>query len=397
MIMRMALRDLLHEPVQFFCNVAMMVGVIAPLVLLFGAKNGVVSNLITDLRSDPELLRIHVQGEHDFQLKDIVELRARDDVGFVVQDIRSISRRILLQSADGGPITRANLLPGGPDDPIVQRGHDIQGGKIAMSQALATRLKVEVGDVVTTVLNRGNPPKLLGKTGFEILEVIPSRLLAGHGVVMDPIVMDQIEAFYDGYAVTPLGISEGENFDARNQVFENMRIYAQGLDDVGLLAQFLQEKYQVPIKSRASEIQRVQDLNANLNLALLIIVVAAIIGLLASMASSQWAEVERKKRPLATMALMGFTAKQRALLPVIQSLVTTMTALFVTLLVVLMGQASFELLLASSLDGRSVVQYSLIQVMISTCLILLLSMGASAAAAFRASKIEPAMLIRGET
>ena len=62
LIAELALRDLIRDRFFLFCNVAVMVGILVPLLVLFGVKNGVYSALIGDMLADPANLQIDTAG-----------------------------------------------------------------------------------------------------------------------------------------------------------------------------------------------------------------------------------------------------------------------------------------------------------------------------------------------
>ncbi|MFT7594421.1 MAG: putative ABC transport system permease protein, partial [Paracoccaceae bacterium] len=49
LIVHLAWRDLIRDRFFLFCNIAVMVGILVPLLVLFGVKNGVYSALIGEM------------------------------------------------------------------------------------------------------------------------------------------------------------------------------------------------------------------------------------------------------------------------------------------------------------------------------------------------------------
>ena len=52
-LLRLALADLWHDRIIACCNIAAIIGIVAPLAILAGIKAGVVDALIDDLTSRP--------------------------------------------------------------------------------------------------------------------------------------------------------------------------------------------------------------------------------------------------------------------------------------------------------------------------------------------------------
>ena len=136
----MALRDYWHERALSLCAVLALATVLAPLLILFGVRNGVISNLQERLLQDPRNLEIVPVGSGKYGKAFFEELRKRPDVGYVVPQTRAIAATIGLLPASekkGGlspnPVN-VSLIPSGAgidvDVPgaqkVPQRGHTVK-------------------------------------------------------------------------------------------------------------------------------------------------------------------------------------------------------------------------------------------------------------------------------
>ena len=90
----MALRDYWHERALSLCAVLALATVLAPLLILFGVRNGVISNLQERLLQDPRNLEIVPVGSGKYGKAFFEELRKRPDVGYVVPQTRAIAATI---------------------------------------------------------------------------------------------------------------------------------------------------------------------------------------------------------------------------------------------------------------------------------------------------------------
>ena len=114
-LLRLALADLWHDRIVALCNVAAIVGVVAPLAILAGIKAGVVEALIADLKARPDVLRVAIVGDHGFSEADVAGVRGWAETGFVTPSSRAIARRLLVRRASGGTvIRRAGLVATAP-------------------------------------------------------------------------------------------------------------------------------------------------------------------------------------------------------------------------------------------------------------------------------------------
>ena len=123
----MALRDYWHERALSLCAVLALATVLAPLLILFGVRNGVISNLQERLLQDPRNLEIVPVGSGKHGKDFFEELRKRPDVGYVVPQTRAIAATIGLLPASekkgGLPPNPVNvsLIPSGAGDPLTRR------------------------------------------------------------------------------------------------------------------------------------------------------------------------------------------------------------------------------------------------------------------------------------
>ena len=89
LIAKLALKDLTFQKVHLICNVAVLAGVLVPLLVLFGVKNGVYDALIGQLLSNPRSLQIDTSGNTEFLAADADEVRGWAETGFVTLKTRS--------------------------------------------------------------------------------------------------------------------------------------------------------------------------------------------------------------------------------------------------------------------------------------------------------------------
>lgn len=83
------------------CSVLALVAVIAPLLVLFGLKFGLVSSLTERLEKDPAVREIIPLGGGRFSAAFIAELRQRPDVAFALPRTRQIAATAELARGEG--------------------------------------------------------------------------------------------------------------------------------------------------------------------------------------------------------------------------------------------------------------------------------------------------------
>lgn len=154
----MALRDYWHERALSLCAVLALATVLAPLLILFGVRNGVISNLQERLLQDPRNLEIVPVGSGKYGKDFFEELRKRPDVGYVVPQTRAIAATIGLLPASekkgGLPPNPVNvsLIPSGAGDPLTRRfagNAALKDDEIILTAPAADKLGARAGTILS--------------------------------------------------------------------------------------------------------------------------------------------------------------------------------------------------------------------------------------------------------
>ena len=327
MLLRLALADLWHNRILAFCNIAAVIGVVAPLAILAGIRAGVVEALVSDLKSRPDILRVSVAGDHGFTAKDVEEVRGWTETGFVVPSSRSIARRLLVQTEGGGAVRRATLVATGPGEPLLPEGPEIGNDAVAASDGLARRLGLSPGDTLQGIARRGRAGQASLVLPLSVAAVLPPGMLQGEAVLMAPALMEEIEAFYDGYALPRRGVAEGRPLSGRTVLAESLRLYAADLVSVAALEGRIETHFGVEAVSRAAEVTATLELDRRLGLALALIIGTATLGLLAALTASFWGMTRARRPALAALALIGMPPARLAWYPVWVALITAFLGL----------------------------------------------------------------------
>ena len=111
-ICHLSLRDYLHERLLSACAVLGLAAVLAPLLILFGVKFGVVETLTERLRSDPATLEISPVGSGHFSAADMDRWRDDGRVAFVMPRTRTLAATVELSLPPEMPMTA--VLPPQP-------------------------------------------------------------------------------------------------------------------------------------------------------------------------------------------------------------------------------------------------------------------------------------------
>ncbi len=393
-LLRLALADLWHDRIVGLCNIAAIVGIVAPLAILAGIKAGVVDALIDDLTSRPDILRVAISGDHGFSAGDVEDVAGWRETGFVVPSSRSIARRLMVRAEGGGTIRRATLVATGEGDPWLAGGPVVGYGEVAVSDGLARRLGLEAGARLEAVARRGENPVTVLDLVLDVAAVLPRGTLAGEGVLMTPELMEDIEAFYDGYALPRLGVEDGRSLGGRAGLAENMRLYAADLVSVAALENRLEAHFGVEASSDAAEVSATLDLERRLGLALDLIIAAATLGLLAALTASFWSMVRARRQALAILAMLGMPPARLALYPVCVALVTAMLALAGSAGIVVAGAILASRLFGGDLPDNTAFLLPLSEALRMALLVIVIAAAAAFLAAREASRADPGRVFR---
>ena len=351
-LLRLALADLWHDRIVALCNIAAIVGIVAPLAILAGIKAGVVEALIADLKSRPDTLHVSITGDHGFSAENVAEVRGWPETAFVAPSSRSIARRMEVRRAGGGVIRRAELVPTGSGDPLLPAGPTIEGSAVAASDGLARSLELSPGDTLEAVVRRGKTGRTTAlRLPLTVAAVLPPAAMQGEAVLMTPGLMEEIEAFYDGYALPHRGVAEGRPLAERTTLAESLRVYAADLVAVAPLERRLEARFGIEAFSDAAQVTATLDLERRLGLALSLIVTAATLGLLAALTASFWGMTRARRPALATLAMIGMTPARLAWYPVWVALVTAALGLAAAAGVAVAGAVAAERLFGGRLPA----------------------------------------------
>lgn len=390
----LALRDLWQQRVHLICNMAILAGVLVPLMVLFGVKNGVYDALIGRLLNDPASLRIETTGNSRFTQADVDEVRGWAETGFATAKTRSVFDFVNLRKTGALEKRDAILIPSGTGDPTLPDGLVLGPGDAVLTANLARQLSISAGDDVQ-IFTQATERKRQLMLPLKVVAVLPDARMAGRSVLADIAVLDLVEAFYDEFALPDHGITEGRDLATRQPEFEGLRLFADDLLNLAPLQSRLEQRFGVRTEARTAEVSSILNLGRNLNLALLLTAGVASLGLAAAMVFGFWGEVSRKRQTLAALALLGIGPRQLWLFPVVQALICGLAGLLVSFLLFFVAGTVAEQLF----DGGITAAGPLVVLSAGQSLaIIALTLGfvglASFFAARSAARVDPADVLR---
>jgi len=390
----LAIRDLSHDRKVSLCIIASLVAVIAPLLLLFGLRYGVVSQLNAELLNDPHNLEVRMSGNHNLPLEWFENVRKQPGVGFVMPLTRSLNTQADLVRDSRHFIANVELIPSAQGDPLLSGYSPPEGSQVLLSASAASQLQVQMGESLSLVVLRNYAGEhQRGQFHVTVGGILSASMFARPAVWVPLEVLVTLEDFRDGFAAPLLGFAEGTPAPER-QRYARARIYAHTLDDVAVIAQWLEQQH-IPSSTRVREIEAVKAITRVLDLIFAVIAWTALAGCMASLAGALLANIDRKRKELSLLRLLGFGRGAIGAYLMLQALALSSAAFALSCVLYALGSAVFNNALGGHLaDSGFVCRLELTHILFAFAGTLLLASVVAGIGGLRAIQIQPAESLR---
>lgn len=392
---RLALQDLWHDRIISFCIASSLVAVIAPLLLLFGLRFGIISQLQEDLTRDPRNLEIRMLSSGSYDQGWIENLRQRPDVGFAIGQTRSLNTLADLQADSSHFIENAEVIPTDAGDPLLGTLHIDHENEIVLTQEAARKLAVNVGDTLTLRVSRQlDERREWGRKSLTVVGILPPTYFNRAALFTQPALLLMMERFRDGYAVNDLGISSGSQMNDKPPLYARARLYAKDINQVASLERDLRAQ-RIETTSRLADIENVKSINRVLGVIFNIIAATALVGCIASLVGSFIANVDRKRKHIAVLRLLGFTGPAVGLYVILQGCLLSLLAYAGGYGIYLVASQIFNRALAGSqATDQMLCKITLEHSLLAMAMTVVVALLVASIAAWRAINIEPAQSLR---
>jgi putative ABC transport system permease protein len=397
-VIHLALRDYLHERLLSACAVMGLAAVLAPLLVLFGVKSGIINTMSDRLIQDPRNREISAVGSGRYGADWFSAMRDRHDVAFVIPQTRSIAASMILYNKNSAnPRTVVvSLIPTAEGDPLLEQYGRIAAEKntVVLSEPAARKLNVKEGQGITGQVGRSvGGVKEQVAVALKIVAVLPLDAFLREAAFVRLELLEATEDYRDGHRSETFGWP-GSARPTRPRVYPSFRLYARSIYDVGTLRGMLLDQG-LEVYTQAEDIETVKRLDRSFNLIFSLIAIVAVLGCFASMVSNVLANVNRKSRYLGISSLIGFSTETIIWYPIVQSMATSVLGTVMAVFLYKIAQKMINGLFSEYLSaGEYVCRLSLYHMLTGFILTLGLAMLASAYGAFRVSRIEPSEVIR---
>ncbi len=392
----LACRDLWHDKKITFCLIVSLASVLAPLLLLFGLKSGIINTMESEFLKDPLKREIIILGFDKHSQAWFEQINKHPETSFLIPKTRILNAMVDFLKNNREFLKTVEIIPTRDGDPILLGHSDFPAAKnqVVVSYTVAQKLKLQIGDQITMVISRGfENKKQMGKYKAYIIGILPESAVSKNAVFIHFDLLVDVDDFKDEYAVVEFGISDGKQRVKRTE-FASARVFAKSLQGVAILADFIRDTG-VEVNTHAQDIEMIQQTEKLLTFIVKVIAWVAILGGSISLAGFLIANIDRKRQHIAMLRLLGFTAISIAIYPVIQSLVIASFGFLIASGGYFLGAAEFDRVLGGFMQEQGFIcQLSINQLFVAFVLTNVVVLSAALIGGFRAVQIEPAETFR---
>ncbi|HBS26746.1 MAG TPA: peptide ABC transporter permease [Gammaproteobacteria bacterium] len=382
-------RDYIVEWQMSGFAVLALAAVLGPMLILFGLKNGIVGSMLDQLVHQPKNLEIRSVGSGRFNQPMLDSIGNRVDVSFVTPEFKGISSSIQLKSDKAGRIIKTELKPTGQGDPMLTELVTApEGMQIILSASIAKALQASKGDVLQGRVGRF----FRGSTETEMLKLTVVGVLeslTGISALAPLPLVESISDYRDGREVTSMGW-EGYALPVTAREYPGFRMYARSIYDVSVLEKDFALK-DIAVQSQSTEIDLVKSIDKNLTAIYWLVAIIGLLGYTLSLGANLWGNVDRKRRDLAVLRVVGFRTGDIIWVPVLQALYTAILGWGLAVAVYfLVGKAINAVMAGQLSSGQTVCKLEPWHFVAAFVLTMLAAVLSAMLAGYRASRIEPA-------
>jgi putative ABC transport system permease protein len=394
-ILWLASRDYRNEWQMSSFFIIALAAVLGPMMILYGLKFGIVGSMLDTLIEDPRNREIRPIGSGRYDSAWIAQLRDREEIDFIIPRTRAIAATIDLKSQTSNRIVSVEMIPTGPADPLLKRQtipRTLQ--QIVLSEKAAQKLNVKPGDEVDGSLSRrykGRSERV--HVTLQVVDIAGHASFNRDGAFTDLKLLEAAEDFRDGHEVSDLGWS-GAKVRDQSRTYPSFRLYARSIYDVSPISNAM-NKLGIEVNTRAADIDIVRSMERNLSLVFWLIAFIGLVGFSFSLGASLWANVDRKRKELSVLRLVGFRTGEIVWFPVLQSTFTAIFGWLAASLIYLGVSYTINRIFADQTEVNEVICRLLPNhFLIALILTLASAIVAASLAGYRAARIEPSEGLR---
>jgi putative ABC transport system permease protein len=224
--------------------------------------------------------------------------------------------------------------------------------------------------------------------------ILPATYFNRAAIFTQPSLLLAIEHFRDGYAVTELGSTSGAQLNSKPPRYARARLYAHDIDQVASLERDLRAQ-RIETTSRLADIENVKSINRVLGIIFNTIAATALVGCITSLVGSFIANVDRKRKHIAVLRLLGFTRPAVGGYVIVQGCLLSLMAYVGGFgLYLLASQVFNQALAGGQATDQMLCKITPLHGLVALLLTLVVAILVASIGAYRAINIEPAQSLR---
>ena len=341
MLFKLALKDLIFDKWMSICTTITICAIIAPLLLLYSLRFGIVNTMQQNIILDPDALRITFRTGAKLDKAFFDTMRANKNVSFVIEQTREISNNLVI--AFKNKRINVNAEASGFGDPILLRSDlssEFKEKGLYISKAAALALSVDVGDSVTLQIARiANEERQIVRLPFSILGIIKAEYEKREAIYLPLNVIEAIEDYKSGFE--PFIISDGSKRNLNRDYYEKAIIYAKDIYSLESIVTYL-ESQGYDIKSKLYKVQDLKNIKATLDFIFLVIALASSFCAFLVLIGFITGSIRRKLKSIALMRLIGLSPFKIKLMIIMQNIILAFIGSLLALIFFKIGSYIFN-------------------------------------------------------
>jgi putative ABC transport system permease protein len=321
-----------------------------------------------------------------------VKLKLRGRSAVVAPWVKDMQAELVDRSGEGSVALTLHSAPVSPEDlggfpavPLMSWDDD-QGGP-------GRARRILLPESIQSLMPSGF---LQVRRGEEVLrfpvEVLPGRAPGSQAII--PVALAGILNLFMERNLTYNPTDH--QFLLHRRGYAGFRLYAATIDDVDRLRHEL-EASGIPVHTEAQRIRDVMELDRYLTLLFLLIAFVGISGGIGALTASLYASVQRKRKELSVLRLIGFSGATLFRFPVYQGILIGCAGFWVAMGFFFLTAKTINTLFRSHLHGQeSFCRLSVYHIVLALVGTVVLAGLSSSAAAWRVTRLDPAEALRDE-
>ncbi len=389
-LIRLATHDYFREWKISLCFVLALAAVLGPMMILFGLKYGVITGLFDQLKANPQALEIRSVNSGRYDADWMESIRQHPSVKFIIPVTRKITSNLQLKSESSSEIITVTLIPTATDDPLLPGIGRLQSNQMVLSAAVADKLNVVAGDTINASLARGQN----GKRERKQLSIEVAAIAEENAATKETVFVNLPFAYWVEDYRKNIEKSESPDAESRSAtIAPGFRLYANTVYDIEALAKQLTDAG-IKVKTQSRDIQLIKSMDTNISHIYWIIAAIGLGGFALSLGSSLWANIDRKRRDLSILRLVGFNTGGIIWFPIIQAFYTALLGWMFATYVYFGIAYAINQRFANKLEGDKVCHLLPEHIALALGITVLASTLAAIMAGWRAASIEPSKSLR---